>query len=335
MHSPNIASPAGEHAFHAGLGLSPLGAAAHETRSDFPAQANVHLPDDVLAELDEILRRADDVELVEATFRDSTLRLGVTAELMREVRTELAHGTGFVVLDRFPVEEYSVPQIKAAAALLGSLVGPVVDQKWRGTRLYEVRDLDKQPGCGERRPITNTEQDLHTDGAWLRYSPAAVGLFCIQQAAAGGESCIASLAGAHDRLAIEEPALLQRLYKPFHWDRQAEHAAGDVTTAMHPVFTGDGDDVTTRFHRGYVECGHALACDPLDGEGREALAALRTALECGVQYSFRLQPGQFQLVNNRKFAHACAELEDAPEGGQEHHLLRLWMRPEGAPRLEG
>ena len=52
----------------------------------------------------------------------------------------------------------------------------------------------------------------------------------------GGISRIVSLASAHNRMRHRHPELLDRLYQPFYFDRQREHAPGDAMVTHHPVF---------------------------------------------------------------------------------------------------
>jgi alpha-ketoglutarate-dependent taurine dioxygenase len=183
-----------------------------------------------------------------------------------------------------------------------------------------------------RRSITNLEQEFHTDGGWLPLPPSFVGLYCLQPAAEGGMSRCASLVTVHEALR-GHPDLLDRLHQPFWWDRQAEHAPDDVTYSRAPVYWHADGRVFARYYDDYVRKGHALAGEPLDGLGADALEAMREVIEADENWiEFLLEPGQFLYVNNRQIAHSRTAFCD---DDAKRHLMRFWNRDEGRPDLEG
>lgn len=256
--------------------------------------------------------------------------------VMAQVREKLQHHVGFAVLDRVPVERYSAPENRAIGWLLASLMGQVVAQKWDGTLLYDVKDAGKPLGHGVRRSVTNLEQDFHTDGGWLWLPPASIGLFCLQPAQQGGLSRVVSLYTVHNELLHRHPDLLARLYRPFWWDRQTEHAPDDAPMSHHPVYQYDGHSLMARYYENYVCNGYRLAGEDLDTAGTAALAAMRAIIEAPEnRVEFRLEQGQLEYVNNRQFAHARTAFGDALAMSAPRHMLRLWNRDEGTPDLEG
>ena len=260
--------------------------------------------------------------------------LDACVELMEQVRLKLTQLEGLAVLDRLPVERYTLEQNRALGWLLASMLGPVVAQKWDGTRVYDVKDSGQPLGYGVRRSVTNLGQPFHTDGGWLWQAPELVGLFCLESAGEGGLSRFVSLMTAHEQLRQRAPALLERLYRPFWWDRQAEHPPDEARVSAHPVFERDADGVTARYYEDYVVKGHALAGEPLDATGTDALAALREIVDApGHWVEFRIEKGQLQYLNNRRFAHSRTAFVDT--GDARRHMLRLWNRREGTITLEG
>lgn len=262
--------------------------------------------------------------------------LRACAQLMRHAREMLRTGIGLVVLDRVPVERYSVEDNRALAWLLGSLLGRLVAQKWDGTMLYDVRDTGKALEYGVRRSVTNLDLVFHTDAAWLELPPELVGLYCLNPAREGGVSRFVSLVTVHNEMARRHPALLARLYRPVPWDRQAEHAPGAVTFARRPVFSYARGVFMACVNETLIETGAQLAGEPLDAEAREALDAMREILdapELAVQLT--IQRGQVQLINNRAFAHARTDFVDAAEPHLKRHMIRLWTREEGRRSFHG
>src|SRR5262245_9097484 len=292
-----------------------------------PADWLVALPDDAVAELDaavERLRR--EPQPVEALAPEG-FELASCARVMATVRRKLGE-IGLAVVDRVPVERYSASENQAIGWLLASMLGPLVAQSWRGTRLYDVKDTGQKLGYGVRRSVTDLGQPFHTDAGWLWMPPAHVGLFCLESAPEGGLSRFASLVTAHDELARTRADLLARLYEPFAWDRQAEHAPDAPRFARRPVFAREADGrLLARWYEDYIVNGHRLAGEPLDVTGQAALVALRGQVDDPAHWiELRIERGQLQYINNRQFAHSRTAFKDAPDGARRRHMIRLWNR---------
>jgi len=256
-----------------------------------------------------------------------------TSAVMVRVFEQLAEGCGFAVLGGLPFEEWDEQTACAASWLLCDFIASPVNQKWTGTRMYQVRDTGTKLGYGVRRSLTNLKQDFHTDGPWLTTTANYMGLACVRQAHFGGMSRIASLISAHDWLAANHPQLLARLYQPFCWDRQAEHPKDDAPASRLPIYSKGPNGVVARYYDDYVRNGYRLAQEQLDDEGQRALAVLRDYLEAPEHcFEFQLQPGQIFFLNNHRIAHARTAFTDAE--GSDRLLLRFWLRPEGGIEFE-
>jgi Taurine catabolism dioxygenase TauD, TfdA family len=292
----------------------------------------VPVPEACAEEFEQIARAARAHVGPLAELDPGRLHLPACAEVIARMRAKLVAGPGFAVLDRIPVERYRREEAQAIGWVLANLVGRIVAQKRDGTRLYDVRDTGKKVAHGVRRSITNLEQEFHTDGPWLRLTPSFIGLYCLQPATEGGMSRCASLVSAHHALR-ERPDLLARLRLPFWWDRQAEHAPGDVAYSRQPVFWEEGGRVLARYYDDYVRKGCVLAGAPLDDLGAAALDAMREAIEAADSWvELRLERGQLLYVNNRQIAHSRTAFRD---DDARRHLMRFWNRDEGTPDLDG
>ncbi|MCI0545741.1 MAG: TauD/TfdA family dioxygenase [Candidatus Rokubacteria bacterium] len=294
----------------------------------------VPVTDRCLAELDDAISRWHRGPQPVETLDPVAFDLGACRELMGRVRRKL-DGAGLAVVDRIPVERYAEADNRAIGWLLARTLGQVVGQKWDGVRLYDVKDSGQALGYGVRRSVTNLGQPFHTDGGWLSLPPAYVGLFCLESAGEGGVSRFASLVTAHNEMRRRHPDRLDRLYRPFWWDRQAEHAPGDPPVAARPVFAFDGRDLVARYYEEYVLNGQRLAGEPLDAEARDALTALREIVDDPEHWvEFRIERGQFQYLQNRLFAHSRTGFLDTSTT-RRRHMVRFWNRDEGTPHLEG
>jgi alpha-ketoglutarate-dependent taurine dioxygenase len=300
-----------------------------------PVDWLVALPDDAVAELHAVVERVRREPQPVETLTPESFELASCARVMATVKRKLGE-TGLAVVDRVPVDRYSASENQAIGWLLASMLGPLVAQSWRGARLYDVKDTGQQLGYGVRRSVTDLGQPFHTDAGWLWMPPEFVGLFCLESAPDGGLSRFVSLVTAHDEMARRSPELLARLYRPFAWDRQAEHPPDAPKFARRAVYEATGGALLARYYEDYIHNGQRLAGEPLDDAGREALLVLRGIVDDPAYWvEFRIERGQLQYLNNREFAHSRTAFQDAPDGSRHRHMIRLWNRSEGTIDLEG
>lgn len=290
----------------------------------------VPLPPRCVDELETSLRQWRRDPLPTLLLTPDQFPLAACADLMARVRHQLCSGIGLAVVDRVPVERYEPEENRVLCWLLTQLVQRPVAQAWNGAVLYDVRDTGKALEYGVRRSVTNLDLTFHTDGPWLDLPPHLVGLYCVNPAQEGGVSRFVSLCTVHNELRRRHPDLLARLYQPYPWDRQAEHAADTAKTGSQPIFQSDGSAVVGRFNERLIETGAELEGTPLDAHGRDALDAMRALVDAPELWvEFRIERGQIQFLNNRQFAHSRTDFRDAPEPALKRHLIRVWTREDG------
>jgi len=306
-----------------------------------PADAGkIVLPAGVLREIEAVAASLDRDPLPLLVLRPDDFQLDESRAFMREVKAQIDDDLGFAIVDRLPVDRWSLASSRAIWWLLASLVARPVAQKWDGTSIYDVTDLGKPPGNGVRPDVTNYEQNFHTDNSYNNEPPHYVGLLCVRTAMEGGVSGIVSFATAHEEMRKRHPELLDRLFKPFYFDRQREHAPDDVMTTHHPMFErlseAGGDKIVARLSRFQVTNGHKIAGTPLDNEGVAALEAFEAILnEPGLAARFHFEPGQMQLIDNRALGHKRTGFRDWPEAERKRLLVRLWLRDTGSRAYNG
>lgn len=302
-----------------------------------PADAGrIALPARVLGELDEVVASLERDPLPLLLLRPEDFRLDAARTFMREVKRELDEGVGFAIVDRLPVERWPIDGARAAWWLLASLVARPVAQKWDGTSIYDVTDLGRPPGNGVRPDVTNHEQNFHTDNSYNNVPPHYVGLLCVRSAMEGGVSGIVSFAAACEEMKRRHPDLLPRLFEPFYFDRQREHAPGDTMTTFHPMLEDHGGRLIARLSRFQVRNGYNLAGQALDAEGAAALEAFEAILnEPGMAAHFHFEPGQMQIIDNRALGHKRTGFRDWPEPERKRLLVRLWLRDSGSRTYNG
>jgi alpha-ketoglutarate-dependent taurine dioxygenase len=289
-----------------------------------------------LEEIDRALEtmRANPLPTLALSPRD--FEMPACRDLMAAARRALDGGPGFALVDRLPLDRMSRDEAVRVYWLLGSMLARPVAQKWDGTMIYDVRDLGRPPGNGVRPDVTNAEQNFHTDNSYNHRPPEYVGLLCLHPAMEGGIHYAVSLVSAHEVMRREHPELLARLYEPFYFDRQREHAPDDVKVIRHAVYERDGARLSARLSRFQVRNGYTLAGVPLDAAGEAALDALETTMSRpDLATEFHFAPGQIQLVNNRQIGHRRTAFRDWPEPDRKRHLVRLWLRDRGRPFYNG
>jgi alpha-ketoglutarate-dependent taurine dioxygenase len=70
--------------------------------------------------------------------------------------------------------------------------------------------------------------------------------------------------------------------------------------------------------------------------GRAALDALTAIIDDPALYKeFYFEPGQDQILDNRRLGHKRTGFEDWPEPERRRTLIRLWLRDHGRPFYGG
>lgn len=299
-----------------------------------PSAGRFDLPEDVAREL--VAAAAETAEPPGEALSPAQFDLGASRAFAESVRAALESGVGFALIDRLPLDALGEDGARTAHWLLCSLIERPVAQNWRGDLIYDVTDTGRKPGNGVRPDKTNAEQNFHTDNSYNLCPPNYVALLCLRAARAGGVSHIVSFQAAHDALKQKRPDLLQRLYEPFQFDRQREHAPDDAMTISHPLFEETDGRLCARLSRFQVINGQKLAGEPLDPLGSEALDALEAEMNApGMDVSFNFEPGQIQIVDNLRIGHRRTSFEDWPEPARKRLLVRLWLRDQGARSYHG
>ena len=301
-----------------------------------PADWLVPLPEAAAAELEEVVHRLKRDPLPTLLLSPTHFSLTHCRDVMAYVSRQLRDGIGLAVIDKLPVERFSLEENQALGWLLGSLLGRLVAQKWDGTMVYDVRDTGKALEYGVRRSVTNLDLQFHTDAPWLAMPPELVGLLCLSPAQEGGVSRFVSLVTVHEELKRRHPALVRRLYEPVPWDRQAEHTPDDAKVSRQPVFEPAARGLRCRYNQSLIENAEGLTGSRLDDEAREALQAMRGITDSPeLCVEFRIEKGQIQYLNNRLFAHSRTPFRDSDVPGEQRHLIRLWNRDEGRQTFHG
>ena len=287
-----------------------------------------------VAELDCAMRASRQLET--ADIKKSDFRLPTLGAVLDDIRRELLHGRGFVLLRGVPVQQYELEESARVYWGLGTHLGDARSQNAKGHLLGHVCDLGSQydafgdPGKA-RIYQTRARQKFHTD------STDFVALMCLHGAKSGGESSICSSVSVHDEMLRRDPNLWAQMYTPFWRDRRGEIPPGREPYYPMAAFHYHHGLLSTIYARDYIE-----SCDRFDAlprlSGRQ-VAALDLFDSLTEDPEFRLdmtfEPGDIQLLHNHQILHARADFEDWPDIERRRHLLRLWLcPPDGRPLPE-
>src|SRR5215471_11601236 len=292
-------------------------------RSDVrPEEYRIDLPDACLGEIRRVVDEMRAFPLPTILLMPDDFRMSACRQVMERVRDILDHGRRFAIVDRLPVAEMDKTEATAIYWLLSSMIARPVAQKLDGTMIYDVLDTGQQalPGSGIRPDKTNTEIRFHNDNAYNDTPPDYVGLLCLRQAQSGGHSRVISFHTVHNALLARNRNQLERLYRPFWFDRQREYHAGEDPVFSAPVFENTRH-LGARFSVHQINGGYALKGEPIDRAGEAAITAMLDLFDDDdLPVDFDLEPGQIQFVHNRALGHSRTAFVDHPDADNKRHL---------------
>lgn len=301
-----------------------------------PQQCVVRLDDAALAEIHGMARAMHAAPLPLLLRRAQDFELPALRAVMNRVKGLLDTAQGVAVVDALPLDRLDGPAACAVFWVIGQLVGREVAQRFDGSMLYDVRDTGQTYGYGVRGSHTNVELVFHTDNAFAVCPPDYVGLMCVHPAREGGLSRFCSLYAVHERLRENDPAALERLYRPMLWDRQAEHAAGAPKVLRAPMFRCVDGRLFTRANVSLVRKGYRVIDEEMDPALVSALASLEAVSgDPSLWFELPLARGQLQYLNNVDTAHYRSEFVDHEDPARRRHLVRTWHRERGRRSYDG
>jgi hypothetical protein len=245
------------------------------------------------------------------------------------VLAELQRGRGAAVITGVTPERYSPEDFERIWFGFGTHWGRAVVQSALGDRLGRVRFTPVGPENPTNRAYrSNEELHLHTD------TNEIVGLMCVEQAAEGGVTRLASSLTVHNEFLRTRPDLLAPLYEGYYQAaREAAKSAQPVTSYKIPVFCHESGVVSCMYSREFM----LRAGELLGGMPRELKEALDLFNEIAerddIRIDFTLEPGEMMILNNFTVLHARTAFRDSP--ARKRYLLRLWLDvPNGRPVAE-
>ncbi|MGA7733630.1 MAG: TauD/TfdA family dioxygenase [Chloroflexia bacterium] len=248
------------------------------------------------------------------------------------IKEELEKGHGFVLLKGLPLDSYTVEEAYAIYAGISVLFGMPLAQDREGNLFYSVRDegfqIESHGTPGVRGTKSNARLHFHTDSAPAHRgnTPDIVGLLCLHQARAGGESLLVNANTLHNIILREEPSALQRLYESYYFDRRADAEPWESPLLEAPVFMYDGI-LSMRFNEFYMIMGAELAGVPMLRTDLAAISVIkRLTNRPELIFRFTMERGDIQFLNNHYVIHARSAFEDRSGPEEKRHLVRIWLK---------
>lgn len=284
-----------------------------------------------LDELDAAFRRVRAEGLSWGEFGQEAFELPLLGIKLKQIDHQIRNGRGFVLLKGFPVERYSLDEIKTLYWGLGTHMGQVISHNVAGDFVAAVTDLaldSKDPN--RRNNTTNQLLDPHTDLADV------VSLLCVEKAKEGGMSSLVSTVAIHNEILQHHPEYLEVLYEGFYHDYRGYGPSADpneVTATPIPVFEYNNGRVNCAFARKIIETGAQKRGVPLTPLQQ---AAIDYVHELGTREDMRvdmmLEPGDIQIINNYITLHSRSNYFDHDDG-RKRYLLRMWINLEDSVQL--
>ncbi|MFT5110733.1 MAG: hypothetical protein ACI8P9_000042 [Parasphingorhabdus sp.] len=247
--------------------------------------------------------------------------LSEMAEDLSDWYDRVMHGSGLVLLEGFPVEQYSTENLERMYWGFGCYFGQGVSQSVLGDIVGHVTDMaGKDPN--ERAYRSSLELPPHTDHTDI------IGMLSIRAAKQGGLSTYTSALAMHNELLEHHPELLEPLYQGYymHLFGEQEPEQPPVTPYRVPVLFEKDGFVSARIVPEYIDMAEVELDEPMSALERAAFDEfVRLSQDPSLQVSIMLQPGDITLTNNHTILHSRTAFFDHDEMEHRRYLLRLWL----------
>ncbi|MEQ8817314.1 MAG: TauD/TfdA family dioxygenase [Thalassobaculum sp.] len=286
-----------------------------------------------VAEIDAAFRAVKARGLNFADVKAEDFPLPGLAPKLAALLDEIEDGRGVALLRGLPVADYDDEDLRVLWAGIGAHVGPLLPQSVDGKLMRDVRDeaggkLQKHAPSVVPGSLTSTQKAqsngplrFHTDRADV------LGLLCVRQAGAGGESKVASSVAVRNAILRRRPDLHELLCQPYWRTRETQDVGGGQKVFAMPVFSFRDGHFSSQYSRTFVEEAQRLDGVPkMTAAMDEALDLLAEVAEeqCHV---FRLEPGDMVFYNNHVVYHGRTPFTDDPASRADRLLYRLWFAP--------
>lgn len=281
------------------------------------------------AEVRQAIRRLSELGKNAPYFSKADFPLTTTKTLLDEAMHHVAAGRGFVLLRGLDIRDLDHQAIKNALWGFGCQWGTAVTQNKAGEAIVEISDRGVDPTkVGIKPSMTNAEQRPHSDPSDV------VALMCVQKAAEGGASRIASTMAIYNALLkVHLTEELRPLYRGFYHDLRGDDPNGadfGCTPYPIPVYRFYEGWLSSVFNATSIKDASIKRSDPIP---EAEMKLIDEIVDLARSEEFRLEmqfePGDIQLLNNYTTLHWRTGFRDHDAPELKRRLFRLWLNVPG------
>jgi hypothetical protein len=272
-----------------------------------------------IAEIEDALRCGKETGKPLANWTVDDFPLPGLQDQFNQWRGQIRDGLGMVLLTGLPVREWSAEDSECFFWAFGLHLGIPGAQNPQGDLLGHVtRTSAYKEGDLVRLYQTPESIAYHCDAADV------VGLLCLEPAAQGGASRIASSVTVWNEIWKRNPEFAARLFDPVYVDLREERSPeGNPWYQVTPCKLAN-NRLSTFYHGDYFRSAKRhgeLNISEADLDLFDLYDSIANDPE--ICFDMELAAGDIQLISNHTVIHARTKYQDSPT--QRRHLLRLWL----------
>ncbi|KAF2011643.1 Clavaminate synthase-like protein [Aaosphaeria arxii CBS 175.79] len=288
-----------------------------------------------IEELENALQHFKQLNKPNGFINQDTFPLPTLHARLREVSNEVHNGFGFKVIRGVPVDRHTREENVIIYAGLASHVGPIrgrqdhtFDGKPADVVMNHIKDLRTVYDANQigAPAYTNDKQVFHTDAGDI------IALFCLEEAAEGGQSKLSSSWNVYNEIARTRPDLIRTLAEPWPaelFDGKGEPYVSRPLLYYQPETETSAERLIIQYARrnftGFQALPRSPDIPPITEAQAEALDTLHFLAEKhAVGLDFK--KGDIQFANNLSIFHARDGFTNTAD--KQRHLVRLWLRDE-------
>jgi hypothetical protein len=241
-------------------------------------------------------------------------------------KNKIINGPGLFVIEGVSFVSFSSTEIKDIYLLISMILGELLEQDSKGSKLITVKNIGKSLSTGGRYHQTRDGGSFHTDGPHWNEPPDILGLLCINPAFEGGVSKFISVYTIHNIILQLGIDVLEPLYNDFFFDRREEVSA-DLRTISKPIFSFQDNKLNCRFLKDYIISGSKIKDVDLSTSQNISINVLeKTTKDSNNALNYNLKNNDMVFSHNHRLFHGRTSFKDSEEIGKERELLRVWIK---------
>jgi hypothetical protein len=239
---------------------------------------------------------------------------------------KIIHGSGLFLIHGGSFFEFTKSEIKNIYILISMILGELLEQDAKGSKVITVKNRGKSLSTGGRYHQTSDGGSFHTDGPHWMQPPDVIGLLCINPASEGGVSKFISVYTIHNAILKIGMDKLEPLYKNFFFDRR-EEVADDLRTISKPIFNFEDNKLNCRFLKDYIISGYKIEDVHLTNSQNISIDLIEEITkDSQIALSYNLRINDMVFSHNHRLFHGRTSFKDLSDSSKKRELLRVWIK---------